>query len=32
MDKVKDEMDVTMNYSNPVYHVPNIDRYNRIVK
>ena len=32
MDKVKDNQDVTINYSNPVDHVPEIEQSNRTVK
>ena len=30
-DKVKDDIEFTMNYTNPGYHVPDIDRNNRTV-
>ena len=32
MDKVKDDMDATMTYDNPIDHVPEIEQNNRTVK
>ena len=32
VDKVKNDLDVTINYANPGYHAPEIDKNNRTVK
>ena len=32
MDKVKEDLNVTTNYNNPVDHVPEIEQNNRTVK